>query len=91
VRATLLFAATGLMIAITVAGIRIAGWRAGVLDDRVEWLFWAGSILGAAGVALFGLAAVRSRTSDRVVQAGMALFLLGPALCVIAVFADYWI
>jgi hypothetical protein len=89
-RATILFAATGLMVAITVAGIRIAGYRPGVLDDRVEWVFWAGAILAAAGVAMFGIAAVRE-AAHRLLPAGMAVFLAGPVLCTVAVFADYWI
>ena len=89
-KATILFAATGLMVAITVAGIRIAGYRPGVLDNRVEWIFWAGAILGAAGVALFGAASVRER-SDRLLVPGMVLFLSGPVLCTGAVFADYWV
>lgn len=89
-KATVLFAATGLMVAITVAGIRIAGYRPGVLDNRVEWIFWAGAILGAAGVAVLGIAAVRAR-APRLVAVGMALFLVAPMLCTVAVFADYWI
>jgi len=89
-KATILFAATGLMVAVTVAGIRIAGYRPGVLDNSVEWIFWAGAILGAAGVALFGVAAVRER-ADQLLAPAMALFLSGPVLCTVAVFADYWI
>jgi hypothetical protein len=77
-------------VAITLAGIRIAGYRPGVLDDRVEWVFWAGAILGAAGVAVFGIAAVRDDAA-RLLPAGMTLFLAGPVLCTFAVFADYWI
>jgi hypothetical protein len=90
-RATALFAATGIMVAITVAGIRIAGYRPGVLDDRVEWVFWAGAILGAAGVGMLGLASIPGRASARLIGAGVLLFLVGPVLCVVAVFADYWI
>ncbi|HEV7741794.1 MAG TPA: hypothetical protein VGO65_05195 [Pseudolysinimonas sp.] len=90
-RATALFAATGLMVAITVAGIRIAGWKPGVLDNSVEWVFWAGAILGAAGVGLLGVASIPGRASTRLIGAGMVLFLLAPVLCTFAVFADYWI
>jgi hypothetical protein len=90
-RATVLFVGTGLMVAITVAGIRISGWRAGVLDNRVEWIFWAGAILGGLGVGMLGLASLSSRLSERLVAPGMVLFLLAPPLCVVAVFADYWI
>lgn len=90
-RATVLFAATGIMVAVTVAGIRIAGYRPGVLDNRVEWVFWAGAILGGAGVGMLGLAAVPGRASARAIGAGVVLFLVAPVLCVAAVFADYWI
>jgi hypothetical protein len=90
-RATVLFAATGIMVAITVAGIRVSGWRAGVLDNRVEWIFWAGAILGAAGVGMLGLAAIPGRASARLIGSGVMLFLVAPVLCVVAVFADYWI
>jgi hypothetical protein len=91
VRATVLFAATGLMIAITVAGLRVAGWRPGSLDNRVERVFWAGAILGAVGAGLFGVAALPGRNSAQEIRIGMGLFLLAPVLCVIAVFGDYWI
>jgi hypothetical protein len=90
-RATILFAATGLMIAITVAGIRIAGYRPGVLDNDVEWIFWAGAILGAVGVGLMGISAIPGRASARLIGTGVVLFLIAPMLCVVAVFADYWI
>jgi hypothetical protein len=90
-RATVLVAATGLITAVTVAGISVSGWRAGSLDDRVEWIFWAGAILGAVAVGLFGFAAVPGRTSRRIIQAAMALFLLAPVLCMVAVFGSYWI
>ena len=90
-RATVLFAATGLMVAITVAGIRISGWKPGVLDNSVEWIFWAGAILGAAGVGVLGVSAIPGRASARGIGTGIVLFLIGPVLCTFAVFADYWI
>jgi drug/metabolite transporter (DMT)-like permease len=90
-RASLLFAATGIMVAVTVAGLRIAGYRPGVLDDRVEWVFWAGAILGAAGVGMLGLAAIPGRASARSIATGILLFLVAPVLCAVAVFTDYWI
>lgn len=86
----LLFAGTGLMVAITAAGMNVSGWRAGILDNRVEWVFWAGAILGAIGVGLLGLGAIGGRSAG-LIRAGMALFLVAPVLCVVAVFADYWI
>lgn len=88
-KAAILFAATSIVAAIVVAAMLISGWRAGSLDNRVEWMFWAGAVLGAAGIGCLGLAAVRD--AARLATVGMSLFLIAPALCVIAVFADYWI
>jgi putative Ca2+/H+ antiporter (TMEM165/GDT1 family) len=79
------------MVAITVAGLRIAGYRPGVLDNSVEWIFWAGAILGAAGVGVLGVSAIPGRASARSIGTGIVLFLIGPVLCTFAVFADYWI
>ncbi|CAN5282586.1 hypothetical protein BH11ACT3_BH11ACT3_18510 [soil metagenome] len=90
-RSTLLFGATGLIAAITVAALQVSGWHAGSLDNRVEWIFWAGAILGAAGIGLLGVAAIPGRPGERLIPAGMVLFLVAPVLCVVAVFADYWI
>ena len=91
IRATTLFSATGLMVAITVASLRMSGWRGGLLDDRVEWIFWVGAILGAAGVVLLGVAAIPGTTRPRLIGVGLRLFLVAPLLCVVAVFSDYWI
>ena len=97
--ATSLFAATSLVAAITVGAMLVGDWGAGVLDNRVEWVFWAGAILGAVGIGLLGIAALPpgrdlstalSRTTV-LVRAGLLLFLVAPALCVVAVFTDYWI
>jgi hypothetical protein len=90
-RATALFASTGLIAAITVGAMQVSGWHAGSLDNRVEWIFWAGAILGGVGIGLLGVAAIPGRAAPRLITAGMALFLVAPALCVIAVFANYWI
>ncbi|CAN5253360.1 hypothetical protein BH09ACT5_BH09ACT5_10270 [soil metagenome] len=97
--ATALFASTSLVAAITVGALLVGDWGAGILDNRVEWVFWAGAILGAVGIALLGLATLPpgrdlSRTvrrSSALVRAGLALFLVAPVLCVVAVFTDYWI
>lgn len=88
-KAAVLFAATSIVAAIAVGAMLISGWHAGSLDNRVEWIFWAGAILGAAAVGCLGLAAVRD--AARLATVGMSLFLIAPVLCVIAVFADYWI
>jgi hypothetical protein len=88
--ATILFAATALVAAITVGSMLVSGWHAGALDNRIEWVFWAGAILGAAGIGTFGVASL-SRRAIRPVRVGMGLFLLAPVLCVVAVMVDYWI
>ena len=88
--AALLFSSTSVVAAITVGAMLISGWRAGTLDNSVEWVFWAGAILAAVGIGALGVASV-SGGGMGLLRAGMTLFLLGPVLCVIAVFADYWI
>lgn len=90
VLAAVLFGATALVLAVAIGAMLVAGWSGGRLDNRIEPLFWAGGILTAAGTACFGIAAV---TTGRAVllRAGMLLFLVGPVLCVVAVFGDYWI
>jgi hypothetical protein len=97
--ASTLFAGTGIVAAITVGAMLVGNWAAGILDNRVEWVFWAGAILGAIGIALFGVAAVSAgrdasraaRRASALVRAGMVLFIAAPVLCVVAVFTDYWI
>jgi len=98
-KATGLFGATSIVAAITVGSMLVGNWGAGILDNRVEWVFWAGAILGAIGIALLGLATLppghdltRSvRTANALVRVGLVLFLIAPVLCVVAVFTDYWI
>ena len=91
-RATILFAATSVIAAIVVGAMLVSGWGGGILDNRIEWVYWAGAIFAAFGIGLFGIASVVSeRRSESLTRVGMALFLAGPVLCVIAVFTDYWI
>ncbi|THG30991.1 hypothetical protein [Naasia lichenicola] len=97
-RAVTLFAATSLVAAIVVGAMLVSGYRAGVLDNRIEWLYWAGAILGAAGVACLGIASMPARPSEAsvgrlsaLIRTGLLLFMAAPVLCVIAVFTDYWI
>ena len=89
-RATALFGFTSVVAAIVVSGMLVANWGAGILDNRVEWVFWAGAILGAVGIGLLGLASLGARTTA-LTRAGLGLFMVAPVLCVIAVFTDYWI
>ena len=89
-KATALFGATSIVAAITVGAMLVANWGAGRLDNRIEWVFWAGAILGGVGIGLLGIAALFAR-AEGLVRAGMILFLIAPVLCVVAVFTDYWI
>jgi len=86
---THLFASTSIVVALVVGSMLVSGWRAGSLDNRVEWIFWAGATLGAVGVGLFGIASAWS--ASQFVKPGVVLFLVAPVLCVFAVMADYWI
>jgi hypothetical protein len=94
-QAAVLFVGTALVGAIAVGSMIVADWSGGRLDNRIEPLFWAGAILGAAGIALLGLAAVPGRPGRRgilgLIRVGVALFLISPVLCTVAVFGDYWI
>lgn len=99
-QATALFIGSGLIAAITIGSMRVSGWSGGVLDNRIEPVFWAGAILAGVAVTLFGIALIPRKTVDDVAAArvigrltgvGVMLFLLGPVLCIVAVFADYWI
>ena len=94
-QAAVLFVGTALVAAIAVGAMIIADWSGGRLDNRIETLFWAGAILGAVGIGLLGLAAVPGRPGRRgvrgLIRVGVALFLVAPILCTVAVFGDYWI
>ena len=94
-QAATLFVGTALVAAIAVAAMIVADWSGGRLDNRIEPLFWAGAILGAVGIACLGVAAVPETSNGRgirnLLRVGVALFLVGPVLCTVAVFVDYWI
>lgn len=98
-KATRLFTGTSLVAAITVGSMLVGDWGGGVLDNRIEWLFWTGAIFGAVGIALFGAAALPVNTvteravrrANGLVRAGLVLFVIAPVLCVTAVMVDYWI
>ena len=88
-RPTVLFVGTSLVVAIVVASMLVSGWRAGSLTNDVEWIFWAGAIFGAVGVACFGASVVVN--GKRLIPVGLLLFCAAPVLCVTAVIADYWL
>ena len=93
-KAVMLFVGASLVAAVVVAGITVAKWGGGILDNRVEPLFWAGAILGGLALALLGLATL-PRRSARLITAlsriGVVLFLVAPTMCIVAIFWDYWI
>jgi hypothetical protein len=93
-KAVALFAAAATAAAVVVAGITIAGWGGGRLDNRIEPLFWAGAILGGVALALLGLATLPRRSAAIITalsRAGILLYLIAPTLCIVAIFVDYWI
>ena len=97
--ATLLFSSTAAVMAIICGAIIVSGWFAGVMDDRVENVFWAGSILALLGVLTLGVAAIPggdddARASRRIralTRIGLITFLLAPCLCLGALIADYYV
>ncbi len=98
-QATTLFIGTSLVVAVTVGAMRVSGWSGGVLDNRIEPVFWAGAVLAGAGVILFAVASMPSEGDEaaaivrigRLLRTGLILFVSGPVLCVTGVFIDYWI
>jgi hypothetical protein len=94
-QAATLFVGTSLVAAIAVGAMIVADWSGGRLDNRIEPLFWAGAVLGAVGIALLGIAAIPETVPRRgilnLIRVGVALFLVAPVLCTVAVFGDYWI
>ena len=92
-KATHLFVGTSIVASITVGAMLVAGWGGGILDNRVEVLFWAGAILGAIGIGLLGVATIptsRTATITALTRTGMLLFMIAPVMCIVAVFTDYW-
>jgi hypothetical protein len=93
-KAVALFTGAAVAAAVVVAGITIADWGGGILDNRVEPLFWAGAILGGLALALLGLATLPRRSAGIITaltRAGVLVFLVAPTLCIVAIFLDYWI
>ncbi|MCS5735204.1 hypothetical protein [Herbiconiux daphne] len=97
--AAVLFVGAALAMAIVCGAVISSGWFAGVIEDHWERLFWAGALLAGLMVAVFAAAAVPggcdARRSCRritwLLRAGLALFVLAPTLCVLALVGDfYW-
>ena len=96
--AATLFLGAALTMAIVCGAIIVSGWFAGVLVDRWERVFWAGALLGGLMVATFAAAAAPGGTDARrtclritwLTRAGLALFVLAPALCILALVGDFY-
>jgi len=80
------------------AAVIVSGWFAGVLVDQWERVFWAGAALGGLMVAAFAAAALPggirpARSIGRItalLRVGLALFVLAPSLCVLALIGNFY-
>lgn len=96
--AAVLFAAAALVMAVICGSVIVSGWFAGVLVDSWERLFWAGALLGGLMVAVFAAAAVPGGADARrsvlritwLLRAGLLLFVLAPALCIVSLVGDFY-
>ncbi|GLK16867.1 hypothetical protein [Herbiconiux flava] len=96
--AAVLFAAAALVMAVICGSVIVSGWFAGVLVDSWERLFWAGALLGGLMVAVFAAAAVPGGSDARrsvlritwLLRAGLLLFVLAPALCIVSLVGDFY-
>ena len=96
--AATLFVGAALTMAIVCGAIIALGWFAGVIQDSYERIFWAGALLAGLMIAVFAAAAAPGGPDDaRVVRrvtvllrVGLALFVLSPALCLIALVLDFF-
>ncbi|PPF79312.1 hypothetical protein C5B96_13010 [Subtercola sp. Z020] len=87
-----------LTMAIICGAVIVSGWFAGVLVDRWERVFWAGSVLGCVAVAVFAAAAAPGgvdarRTCARIswlLRVGLLVFVAAPALCILAMVGDFY-
>jgi hypothetical protein len=93
-----LFAPAALVMAVICGAVIVSGWFAGVLVDSWERLFWVGALLGGLMVAVFAAAALPGGADARrsvlritwLLRAGLLLFVLAPALCIVALVGDFY-
>jgi hypothetical protein len=98
-RATALFVGFLVAIAVVCAGIIVSGWFAGALDDPPERVFWTGAVLSGLTVAVLAVGAFPGGVDDRrevvrlrwTMRLGLALAVVGPALCIGALIADFFL
>jgi len=55
-KASLLLAAAGVAVGVTVAGLISRDWSPSMLENRVEWLWWLGAASAVYGLWCLGLA-----------------------------------
>ncbi|MCS5723826.1 hypothetical protein N1028_11970 [Herbiconiux sp. CPCC 203407] len=96
--AAVLFVGAVLCVAVVCGGVIVSGWFAGVLVDSWERLFWLGFVLAIVMVGVFAAAAAPGgrdahRASIRIawlLRVGLVLFVLSPALCILALVGDFY-
>ena len=96
--AAALFLVAALTMIIICASVIVSGWFAGVLVDNWERVFWAGSALGGLMVAVFAAAALPGGSNVRgsivriswLLRVGLVLYVLAPALCVLALAGNFY-
>jgi MFS family permease len=96
--AAVLFVGASLTTAIVCGAVIVSGWFAGALVDSWERLFWAGFVLSVVMVAVFAAAAAPGGRDARraclriawLLRIGLALFVLSPLMCLIALVGDFY-
>jgi MFS family permease len=96
--AAVLFGVAALAMAIVCGAVIASGWFAGVIEDHWERLFWVGAVLAGVMVAVFAMAALPGGPDARracvritaLLRVGLALFVLAPALCILALVGDFF-
>jgi len=76
-KAQLLLAAVGVAAGALLGGLISAKWDPTTLDNRVEWLWWAGVAAAACGVAALGAAVYPRIRARRVHQASTVISYFG--------------
>ena len=97
--ASILFVGATSVMAVVCAGMIVAGYFAGVIQDQYERVFWAGALTAGLMVAAFAAAAVPGGADDAAVirrvtvllRIGLVLFVLAPTLCILALVLDFFL
>jgi hypothetical protein len=86
------------VMALVCGAIIVSGWFAGVMEDHAERVFWSGAILSFLTVVVFAGAAFPGGADDARVmrrvtwltRLGLVMFVVGPALCIGSLIADFY-